>query len=78
MGTGLLPRLKRPKRGLNHPPPSSAKGKERVELYLYSPSVFTTGYDQLRCIGSKKNLILNLSYRVITISGIMHVLQFHL
>jgi len=25
-------------RGVDHPPPSSAKVKERVELYLYSPS----------------------------------------
>ena len=24
-------------RGINHPPPSSAEVKERVELYLYSP-----------------------------------------
>jgi hypothetical protein len=25
-------------KGVNHPPPSSAEVKERVELYLYSPS----------------------------------------
>jgi hypothetical protein len=25
-------------RGINHPPPSSTKGKERVDIYLYSPS----------------------------------------
>jgi len=24
--------------GMDHPPPSSAEVKERVELYLYSPS----------------------------------------
>jgi hypothetical protein len=30
--------VKRPGRGVNHPPPSSAEVKERVELYLYSPS----------------------------------------
>jgi hypothetical protein len=29
-------RAKRPGRGVNHPHPSSAKVKERVELYLYS------------------------------------------
>jgi hypothetical protein len=29
---------KRPGRGVDHPPPSSAEVKERVELYLYSPS----------------------------------------
>jgi hypothetical protein len=34
MGTGV----KRPGRGIDHPPPSSAEVKERVELYLYSPS----------------------------------------
>jgi hypothetical protein len=37
MGTGSLPRVKRPGRGVDHPPPSSAEVKERVELYLYSP-----------------------------------------
>jgi len=34
MGTGV----KRPGRGVNLPPPSSADVKERVELYLFSPS----------------------------------------
>ena len=39
MGTGFLsPGVKRPGRGVNHPSPSSAEVKERVELYLYSPS----------------------------------------
>jgi hypothetical protein len=38
MGTGSFPGIKRPERGVDHPPPSSAKVKERVELYLYSPS----------------------------------------
>ena len=31
VGTVLFPGVKRPGRGLNHPPPSSAKVKERVE-----------------------------------------------
>jgi hypothetical protein len=35
MGAGV----KRQGRCVNHPPPSSAEVKERVELYLYSPSV---------------------------------------
>jgi hypothetical protein len=38
MGTGSFPGVKRPGRGLYHPPPTSAEVKERVELYLYSPS----------------------------------------
>ena len=36
---GLFPGVKRPGRGLDHPPQSSAKVKERVELYPYTPSV---------------------------------------
>jgi hypothetical protein len=35
---GLFPGVKWPGRGLNHPPPSSAEVKERIDLYLYSPS----------------------------------------
>ena len=30
--------VKRPGHGGDHPPPSSAEVKEKVELYLYSPS----------------------------------------
>jgi hypothetical protein len=30
--------VKRPGRGVDHPPPSSDEIKERVDLYLYSPS----------------------------------------
>jgi hypothetical protein len=33
-----FPEVKRPGRGGDHPPSSSARVKERVELYLYSPS----------------------------------------
>jgi hypothetical protein len=36
--TGSFPRVERPGRGVDYPPPSSAEVKERVELYLYSPS----------------------------------------
>jgi hypothetical protein len=36
--TDLFPgRVKQPKRGVDHPPPSKAEFKERVELYFYSP-----------------------------------------
>jgi hypothetical protein len=38
MGIGSFPMVKRPRRGVDHPPPSSAEVKERVELCLYSPS----------------------------------------
>jgi len=38
MGTGYFLGLMRPGRGVDHPPPSSAEIKERVELYLYSSS----------------------------------------
>jgi len=38
MGTGSFPGVKRPGRGVDHPPPSSAEVNERVVLYLYSPS----------------------------------------
>jgi hypothetical protein len=37
LGTGPLPGVKRPGRGVDHPP-FSAKVKERAELYLHSPS----------------------------------------
>ena len=35
---GSFPGVKGPGRGVDHQPPSSAEVKERVELYLYSPS----------------------------------------
>jgi hypothetical protein len=38
MGTGSLPGLKRSGRGVDHPTSSSTEVKERIELYLYSPS----------------------------------------
>jgi hypothetical protein len=37
-GYRVFPGGKRPEHGLDHPPPSTAEVKERVELYLYSPS----------------------------------------
>jgi hypothetical protein len=33
-----FPGAKRPRRGVNHPPTSSAEVKERVELHFFSPS----------------------------------------
>ena len=37
MSTGSLPGVKRPGRGVDHPPPSNAEAKKRVELYHCSP-----------------------------------------
>jgi len=37
-GTGSFPGVKRLGRGFDHPPSFSTEVKERVELYLYSPS----------------------------------------
>ena len=37
MGTGSFPGVKRPGRGVEHPPPYSAEVEGRVELYIYPP-----------------------------------------
>jgi hypothetical protein len=37
VGTGSFPGVKRQGRGIDHPPPSSTKVKERVELHLCFP-----------------------------------------
>jgi hypothetical protein len=33
-----FPGVKRPGRGVNHPPPSSTDVQERLEMYFYTPS----------------------------------------
>jgi len=38
IGTGCFPEVKLPGLGVDYPPASSAEVKERVQLYLYSPS----------------------------------------
>jgi hypothetical protein len=38
MGIGSFPGVNRPGRVVDHPPPSITEVKDRVELYLYSPS----------------------------------------
>jgi len=38
MCTGSFRGVKWPRRGVDHPPPSRAEVKERVELYIYSKS----------------------------------------
>jgi len=37
MGSGSFPGVKRQVHGVDHPPPSDAEVKERVELFLYIP-----------------------------------------
>jgi len=39
LGTGFFARIKRPVRGVDNPTLSRAEVKERVDLYVYSPSV---------------------------------------
>jgi hypothetical protein len=39
MSTGSFPGVKRPGPDADHKPPSKRRGHERVELYLYPPSV---------------------------------------
>jgi len=34
---GLFPGVKRPEYGVNHPTPTNAEAKEKVELYYYPP-----------------------------------------
>jgi len=43
MGSGSFPGVKGLERGVQHPPPPSAKVKETVELYLYFPFAFVAG-----------------------------------
>jgi hypothetical protein len=38
LAIGYFPRVKRPGCGVDHPPPSNAKVKERGEVHIYSPS----------------------------------------
>jgi hypothetical protein len=38
MGPGSFPEVRRPRRGVDHPPSPSAEVKEKVEPYLYSLS----------------------------------------
>jgi len=57
MGTGSFPGIKQPKRRTDHPPPYSAEVKERVELYLYSPS-------GLSCLVLGVNFIYKTSFIV--------------
>jgi hypothetical protein len=63
MGTGSFKGVERPGCEANHPTPSTAKVKERVELYLYSPlgrrPVEESLYlDKRKAAGSAKMMVL--------------------
>ena len=47
MDTGSLPGVKRPERGVDHPPPSIAEVERRVAVYLYSHSGPSWPYGEL-------------------------------
>ena len=64
MGTGLFPLVKRPWRGVDHPPSSSAGVKERVELYTTSLWAFMACYrENFTFYLSCTNKILHYSVR---------------
>jgi hypothetical protein len=73
--------VKRPGRGVDHQPPSSAKVKERVELYLYAPSGpslacyranFTFTFTFL-CQSSAYGQPRNKRFQTVTVEGMRHI-----
>jgi hypothetical protein len=60
MGTGSLPGVKRPGRGVDHPPPSSGEIKERVEPYIYSPFWAFVAYSRVKFTVSYKNVCITV------------------
>ena len=81
MGTGSLSRgVKRPGRGVDHPPLSCAEVKERVELYLFSPSGLSWPvlgwtlpfYLYLRRETDGNNKKKNYAARTVTESSLVH------
>jgi hypothetical protein len=57
MGTGSFPGVKRPERGVDHPPKSSAEVKERIELYLCSPLWAFVAYSRVNVYRILSNFI---------------------
>ena len=81
MGTGSFSGVKRLGRGVDHPPLSSAKVKERVELYFYSPSgpslacyraIFTFTFTFL-CQSSAYGQPRNKRFQTVTLEGPRHI-----
>ena len=55
-GNGSFPGVKRPGRGVDHPPTSSVEVKEKAELHLYS--LYGLEVRHPRCVGSiTKNIV---------------------
>jgi hypothetical protein len=48
MDTASFPGVKRPGRGVNHPPLSNAEVKNRIELYVYICSISTPSWQVIR------------------------------
>jgi len=74
IGIGFFsPGVKRPGRGVNHPPQSSSEVKESVDLYLYfpsRPSWQVIGFLYLTLVGSFYG-IFNEALRVTFISSVL-------
>jgi len=71
MDTRSFPGVKRPGLGVDHQPPSSAKGIERVELYLYSPSGPSTPFQgEIYCTLSESYQLLHLLAAVVVAQSV--------
>ena len=71
MGTWSFPGVKRPERDVDHPPPSRAEVKERLELYLYSSSHHSWPVLSWTLFCKKKNVVF-YGYDLIPFSIVQH------
>jgi hypothetical protein len=74
MGTVSFPRIKSLKRGVNHITPSSADVKERVELYINSPSVASWYVTGLTLLFYTANSFVLLSVPILTFISLQSIL----
>ena len=71
---GLFPGVKRPGRGVDHPPPFSAEVKERVERQPYSPSelvlggIYTVSSEEIRNL--RILLFWDVTQRILVVSDV--------
>ena len=71
MGTGSLPEVRWPGRGVDHPPPFKRRGHERTGLYLYSPSGPLPFLPYMECVCTATWILVIFSLEVIYwVSGI--------